>query len=81
MAPRTGQGLQERAWDAPTKDLLWDTQTVASTGRRVGLGLWALGFGVEVHPWMFGVEVHPLLFGVEVHPQALGCTPRVPPAT
>ena len=23
MAPRTSQGLQERAWDAPTKGLEW----------------------------------------------------------
>ena len=24
MAPRTSKGLQERAWDAPTKGLLWN---------------------------------------------------------
>ena len=24
MAPRTSQGLQERAWDAPTKGPEWD---------------------------------------------------------
>jgi hypothetical protein len=31
MAPRTSQGLQERAWDAPTQGLLWRSSEEASS--------------------------------------------------
>ena len=37
MAPRTSKGLQERAWDAPTKGLLWIRLRAASCIKEVYL--------------------------------------------
>ena len=54
MAPRSSQGLQERAWDAPTKGLEWGG-VFGGCGfglRNRGLVFQGQGFGVL--EWGFG---------------------------